>query len=50
MHEVSHPRVELDVGVLEGTIDALSLGNPALDLEVIAVLIREVHIGRHEEA
>ena len=50
VNEVSHPCVELDIGVLEGAIDALSLGDPALDLEVVAELIHEVHVWRHEEA
>ena len=50
VHEVSHPGVELDIGVLPGAIDALSLGDPALDLEIIAELVHEVHVWRHEEA
>ena len=50
MDEVSHPGVELDVSVLEAAVETLSLGDPALDLEGIAVLVGEMHIRSHEEA
>ena len=50
MHEVPHPCVELDVGVLEGSVSSLSFGDPTLNLEWVTVLIREVHIWSDEEA
>ena len=50
MHEVLHPRIKLNVGVLELIICNLALGNPALNPEFIAILISERHFRCHEEA
>ena len=50
MDEISHSSIELNVCVLEASISNLSLSNPTLDFELIAVLIIVLIVCCHEEA
>ena len=50
MDEVFHSGIELNISVLERAINAFPLGNPALNIEVIAKLICEMQFRSHKEA